>query len=90
MKKLLFAALALSCILLPAEAKKKVRVNCLTPAGVFNHQDPRFLENYNRSIPIGRMADVTELDGAIIYLVSDASTYYTGNNLILDGGWTAW
>ncbi len=84
------ALLNLSKYLAVYWAKKKVRVNCLTPSGVFNHQDSRFLENYNRSIPIGRMADVSELDGAIIYLVSDASTYYTGNNLIVDGGWTAW
>lgn len=71
-------------------AKRNVRVNCLTPSGVFNNQDQRFLENYCKNIPIGRMAEVNELDGAILYLVSKASTYYTGNNLIVDGGWTAW
>ena len=71
-------------------AKKKVRVNCLTPSGVFNNQDEKFLHNYEKNIPIGRMANVEELDGAIIYLMSDASTYYTGSNLIIDGGWTAW
>lgn len=71
-------------------AKKNVRVNCLTPSGIFNNQDEQFLKNYERNIPIGRMAKVEELDGAIVYLMSDASTYYTGSNLIVDGGWTAW
>lgn len=71
-------------------AKKNVRVNCLTPSGIFNNQDKQFLENYEKNIPIGRMANVQELDGAIVYLMSDASTYYTGSNLIVDGGWTAW
>ena len=66
-----------------------VRVNTLTIAGVFNNQDEEFLNNYCKKIPIGRMADEIEYNGSVLFLASDASTYMTGSNLILDGGWTA-
>ncbi len=70
-------------------AKKNVRVNTLTIAGVFNQQDEHFLEAYCGRIPVGRMANSSEYNGAVLFLASKASQYMIGSNLVIDGGWTA-
>jgi NAD(P)-dependent dehydrogenase (short-subunit alcohol dehydrogenase family) len=71
-------------------AGKGVRVNSLTPGGIFNEHEGLFLERFKQLNPIGRMSDKTELRGAIVYLASDAASHVVGHNLIVDGGWTLW
>ena len=67
-----------------------VRVNAISPGGVFNNQDPAFVERLTRLIPMGRMADPDEYRAAIQFLCSDASRYMTGQNIVLDGGRSVW
>jgi NAD(P)-dependent dehydrogenase (short-subunit alcohol dehydrogenase family) len=71
-------------------AEAGVRVNTLTFGGVFNNQDEDFLTEYHKRVPLRRMAQENEYDGAVVYLMSDSASYMTGSNMVIDGGWTAW
>jgi NAD(P)-dependent dehydrogenase (short-subunit alcohol dehydrogenase family) len=71
-------------------AAKGVRVNCITPHGVWNNHESGFMERFSAKSPMKRLMTAEEVVGATVFLASDASSYATGSNILVEGGWTAW
>ncbi len=67
-------------------APQKIRVNCISPGGLFTGQPEAFVEKYSNKVPLGRMASDDDLKGVVVFFASDASAYITGENLVMDGG----
>lgn len=71
-------------------ARYNIRVNMVSPGGIYSGQPESFVKNYQKRVPLGRMATPEDICGAVLFLASDASQYVTGQNIAVDGGWTAW
>ena len=69
--------------------KQGIRVNCVSPGGVFNDQNINFVKQYSKKVPLGRLAKPNEIAPSVSFLLSSDSSYITGHNLVIDGGWTA-
>lgn len=69
--------------------KRGIRVNTVSPGGIFDHQNPIFVANYNKKVPMGRMGNPDDIAPSVAFLLSEKSQYITGHNLIVDGGWCA-
>jgi len=67
-----------------------IRVNSISPGGIYDKQSPSFVKRYCKEVPLGRMASPLDIVGGVVYLASDASSYVTGQNLMIDGGWSTW
>ena len=71
-------------------APYNIRVNAISPGGIFNNQPESFVEKYNEKVPLGRMGNPSDIVGTVIFMVSDASEYITGQNIMVDGGLSVW
>ena len=69
--------------------KYNIRVNCVSPGGIFDNQNEQFVKNYESKVPMIRMGHPKDISPAVSFLLSDSASYITGQNLIVDGGWTA-
>jgi NAD(P)-dependent dehydrogenase (short-subunit alcohol dehydrogenase family) len=71
-------------------AKDNIRANSISPGGILDEQPDSFVNRYTKKTPLGRMGKASEMVGSVIFLASESSSYVTGQNLLIDGGWTAW
>jgi NAD(P)-dependent dehydrogenase (short-subunit alcohol dehydrogenase family) len=71
-------------------APYNIRVNSISPGGIYDKQSPVFVKRYCKEVPLGRMASPQDIAGGVIYLASEASSFVTGQNLMIDGGWSTW
>ena len=69
--------------------RKGIRVNCVSPGGIFDNQHPSFVSRYQAKVPLGRMGNPEDIAPAVSFLLSDEAKYITGHNLVVDGGWTS-
>jgi NAD(P)-dependent dehydrogenase (short-subunit alcohol dehydrogenase family) len=69
--------------------KYNIRINCISPGGIFNNQPDIFVKNYENKVPMNRLGKASDIAPAVCFMLSDESSYITGQNLIIDGGWTA-
>lgn len=69
--------------------KFNIRVNCISPGGIYNNQSETFVKNYERKVPMNRMGKESDIAPAVCFMLSDESSYITGQNIIIDGGWTS-
>ena len=65
-----------------------IRANCVSPGGIFDNQNPLFVERYEKKVPLKRMGKPTDIAGPVSFLLSQEAEYITGHNLMVDGGWT--